>query len=137
MIWPIFAIWSHSALATSFFDPFSVENFFNLFYNFEVIPVILSYCGHLKPQMFKSQTNQVNFFWSANCFAQGNHQLSPNLSLTSHIIYSIRANKKPFLIKPPLFRSAFRMPTSRSYPRHLVQFCEKRKEKEKAFYLPF
>ena len=27
-----------------------------------------------------------------------------------------------------LFRSAFRMPTSRSYPRHLVQFCEKKKK---------
>ena len=30
----------------------------------------------------------------------------------------------------PIFRSAFRMPTSRSYPGHLVQFCEK---KEKHF----
>ena len=35
----------------------------------------------------------------------------------------------------PFFRSAFRMPTSRSYPRHFVQFCEKRKRKRKAFYL--
>ena len=31
------------------------------------------------------------------------------------------------------FKSAFRMPTSRSYPRHLVQFCEKDKRKEKHF----
>ena len=27
-----------------------------------------------------------------------------------------------------IFRSAFRMPNSRSYPRHLVQFCEKKKK---------
>ena len=32
-----------------------------------------------------------------------------------------------------LFRSAFRMPTSRSYPRHLVQFREKEKKKKKHF----
>ena len=31
------------------------------------------------------------------------------------------------------FRSAFRMPTSRSYPRHLVQFYEKKRKKEKHF----
>ena len=30
---------------------------------------------------------------------------------------------------PNNFRSAFRMPTSRSYPRHLVQFREKEKKK--------
>ena len=31
------------------------------------------------------------------------------------------------------------MPTSKSYPRHLVQFCEKEKKekKRKAFYLLF
>ena len=34
-----------------------------------------------------------------------------------------------------IFRSAFQMPTSRSYPRHLVQFREK-KEKEKSILPP-
>ena len=35
-----------------------------------------------------------------------------------------------------IIRSAFRMPTSRSYPRHLVQFCEKEK-KRKSILPPF
>ena len=35
-----------------------------------------------------------------------------------------RLNIQEKVINLQVFRSAFRMPTSRSYPRHLVQFCE-------------
>ena len=44
--------------------------------------------------------------------------------------WNIATNAIFVIFKLFAFRSAFRMPTSRSYPRHLVQFREKEKEKK-------
>ena len=58
-----------------------------------------------------------------------------------HLFYQKRCNFFPFIsffvrFSLPLFRSAFRMPTSRSYPRHFVK--KRRKKHLKYFFsLPF
>ena len=51
---------------------------------------------------------------------------------TERVYFKHKPFRKYLLFVFYFFRSAFRMPTSRSYPRHLVQFREKKK---KAFYL--
>ena len=48
-------------------------------------------------------------------------------TLLKYLLYVLCRFVQYFSITSPFFRSAFRMPTSRSYPGHLVQFCEKRK----------